>query len=146
MAWAILIFSLLFPWLLSYFEARKDAKRIMDWDHFMEKEFHFKYGLLRGLVLLLVAGFISWYHWGDWHLISACGAYQICAFGYGFTSLLNTRRGLARWYQSRQPNAAWLDRCFVAVSKKTGRKPEELAGEVYPALLALSTMLYLQHL
>lgn len=142
MAIAVFLLSLYFPWALAWVESRKDSRRILRWNHYMREAFHFKYGLLRGLVLLLGTGLFAWYHWGGWALITACLAYQVCGFGYNFTSMLNEARNKERWYQSRQADAAWVDRTFVSAAQRLKTTPELLAQRVYTFLGKTTEMAY----
>ena len=138
MPWYLFLLMLAFPWALACAEGSKDAKRADRWNHLMKETFHMKWGYLRGWLLLLLS-FLAWQP--DWWLFWFCTAYQLCAFGYGFTAILNTKRKKAMFYQSREPRAANTDKAFVALSGKIGLKPEELAMSVY-SLLLLGSFLF----
>lgn len=136
----VLLLSLLFPWALAWVESRKDAKRADRWNHVMKEVFHQKYGYLRGWLLLLVA-FLCYQP--DLWQVGMAALYQLCAFGYGFTYLLNKARGKHPFYQSREKRAALVDRTFVAVSLKIGITPEQLAGITYTFFFVLALGLFL---
>ncbi|GAB2552899.1 hypothetical protein [Amycolatopsis magusensis] len=138
---ALFSLALLFPWAFAWEESRKDAKRADRWNHVMKEVFHQKYGFLRGWLLLLVA-FLCYQP--DPCQVLTAGIYQICAFGYGFTYLLNKARHKHPFYQSREERAAWVDRSFVWLGKKIGVTPEQLAGIVYTFLLAISATIFLR--
>lgn len=141
MAWYLVILLLIFPWILAVVEGRKDAKRSDKWNHFMKENFHMKWGFLRGWLLLLLS-FLAWQP--DWWLFWFCAAYQLCAFGYGFTSILNTKRGKAMFYQSREERAANTDKAFVALAGRLRTEPEKLAIWVYSVFLLFAASAFVR--
>ena len=115
----ILLAALVFPWWYGNLEGVHDARVIRkDGANDIRKErWHFNNALRRGLIL----GFSGAAHWllllytlqFGFGFLVAYLAYSVAAFGYKFTTRLNTCRKLPKWYVSRDPRASYTDRFFV---------------------------------
>lgn len=63
-------------------------------------------------------------------------------YGFRFTQGLNLRRGLHRWYVSRQLHAAWTDRTVHSLALRFGKSPEQMNRIIFTSGLVLAGVIY----
>lgn len=142
-----LLGSLYWPFWYGKQEAVSDARKIKQnasRDTLKEK-FHRDNAWERGLALLASGGLIfALLYWllgfGVWFLI-AYQLYLVAAFGYSFTTNLNTCRKLPRFYVSLDPRASETDKFMVRGSAKFGMQPQSFSQLAHTSFVVLAFLL-----
>ncbi len=145
----LFIINLVAPFLLAASAAPFDNKRISENGSKDNKHdtFHRQNLTRRTLWLMPTTAFNVYLAWGDkWlaiGLIISYGFYCAGIFGYFFTSWLNLKRGLNRWYISLAPKAAKTDKTIREAATWFGESPATFASWLYPITMALGCGQYL---
>lgn len=137
----ILLAAMVFPWWYGDLEGKGDARKIFrngTADSLKEK-WHRNNALRRGLIL----AFSGVAHWllllytlqFDFGFLGAYLAYSVAAFGYRFTTRLNTCRKLHPFYVSRDPRASYTDRFFVRMGTEFGMPPHSFSRLLHTVFL-----------
>src|SRR4249920_3069699 len=144
----ILLIATFMPWEYAKHEAKVDyIKFLINGSRDSLKEgFHTENLLKRILVCLFFTSIFTigmhyTAHFNYWFALIYI-IYFAALFNYKFTTDLNERRGLDKWYVSRDLHAAHYDKTLVAWATKMNMMAERLNQNLNTLLLFVATVIY----
>jgi fatty acid desaturase len=150
LGWLILLVSVTYwPYWFGRQQAREDhIKIILDGvKDSLKEQFHTNNAIFRAIALVLVAA-VQWvflFHCFGFGVVwfLAYLLYSVAAFGYAFTTNLNEKRGLPKWYVSHSPRASKTDKFLIKGSAAMGMQPQSFSRLLHTNFLYFSGVILL---
>jgi hypothetical protein len=153
--WLILLLACYFPYEYGRMEGYGDFKKIRrnGSQDSLKETWHRQNAIRRGVVLAtgiaLFFGLLNWLLRFDLCFLAAYSCYAVAMFGHTFSTTLNCKRNLPRYYVSHDPRASKTDQFMIRGAAYFSMQPQAFnrlvhVGSLLLSALALAVVVYFQ--